>query len=317
MPSDDPTRNLTPPRSVPGVVDVHWVGAPSDPEHPPDLLVEVPHGADRRAHYDALVAQLSGTYPPGLHAFFHVNTDVGAWQLGLRVAERVVEAHPDARVVLLRCLVPRTFIDCNRVADAPASGDLAGRGVTGAMPPYVREAADQALLAELHASYVSIAEAAYDWVCGGGGFALNPHTYGPRTLAVSAITDQIVADLRRAHQPEIYDASPERPPVDLIMRTAEGEYLGPAGAEEALIEAFAAHDLPAAVSETYALLPVTQGYRFSSAHPGRVIGLEVRRDLLVEAWIPFEEQVVDPAKVDRAARPLAQVLSGLVRGGSL
>lgn len=309
MPSDDSTRNLTPPTAIPGVVDVHWIdGAAADPTAVPDLLVEVPHGADRRAHYDALAGRLRGTYPEDLHVFFHVNTDVGAYQVGRRAAEQVVAAHPERRAVVLRCLVPRTFIDCNRVTGGEI-GNLKTARMTRAMPPYVRDPADRALLLELHGRYVAVAEAAYDWVCGAGGMALNPHTYGPRTLAVSEVTERIVEDLRQAHTPEVYEASSLRPEVDLIMRTQEGEYLGPDGAEEALVEAYAAEGLTAAVSRTYTLHRVTQGFRFSSAHPGRVIGLELRRDLLVEDWLPFEEQVIDDDAITRAARPLAQVVA--------
>ncbi len=294
------------PAAVPGVVDVQeLLGAEASLEAPPDLLVEVPHGADRRAHYDALATQLQGDYPAELHKFFHVNTDVGAWDLGRRVAERVVAARPRTRAWLLRCLIPRTFVDCNRVAGAGPTGDLSGTGITGAMAPYVRDPRDQARLAELHAAYVAVAEHGYATVCGGSGLALNPHTYGPRTLAVDKVDDDIVANLERAHEPGIYQASPMRPPADLITRDEQGTVYGPEGSETALVDALRGLGLDAAVSQTYYLHPVTQGYRFSKAYPGRVLGFEIRRDLLVQTWDPFVEQAVDPGKVDRIAGPFA------------
>ena len=81
-----------------GVVDVEIVrGARARPDAPPDLLVEVPHGADRRAHYDALRARLRGDLPADLHAFFHVNTDVGAWQLGRRSRRSWSPQNPPVR----------------------------------------------------------------------------------------------------------------------------------------------------------------------------------------------------------------------------
>ena len=43
---------------------------------PATLLIEVPHGADTAAHYDALAARLVGPLPARLDRFFHVNPDV-------------------------------------------------------------------------------------------------------------------------------------------------------------------------------------------------------------------------------------------------
>ena len=53
----------------------------------------------------------------------------------------------------------------------------------------MRDPRDLALLLELHRSYVRLAERAYEHVCGAGGFALSPHTYGPRTMAIERIDD--------------------------------------------------------------------------------------------------------------------------------
>src|SRR2546423_12804549 len=90
--------------SIPGVADVELLGA-----GPTMLLVEVPHGADRRAHYDDLRARLGGDLPADLHAFFHVNTDVGAGQYGRRAAERVVAALPRSSAPVCPCLCSLTF----------------------------------------------------------------------------------------------------------------------------------------------------------------------------------------------------------------
>ena len=288
--------------TIPGVVQVERIGGwEAEADTPYDLLVEVPHGADRRSHYDALRARLVGDYPEDLHAFFHVNTDVGAWQLGREIAGRVVAARPWSRALVLRSLIPRTFVDCNRVAGVTSDGSIQEGAMTPAMPPYVRDPADRALLADLHAQYVGLAEAAYDAVCGRGGFALNPHTYGPRTLAIDAIDDDIVANLRRAHEPAVLEASPLRPEVDLIARTEDGTDYAPEGSEAFLREGLATLGLSLESSETYFLHPATQGYRFTLRHPRQVLGFEVRRDLLVEDWAPFEEQAVSGSKVARTA----------------
>lgn len=294
--------------SIEGVVAVERiVGPEADPAQPPSLLVEVPHGADRRAHYDALRARLVGDLPEDLHVFFHVNTDVGAWGYGRRVAERVVAARPDRSALLLRCLVPRTFIDTNRLEDA-AEG-LASGGLTAGVAPYVRHPDDVALLLSLHRAYVGVVERAYELVCEAGGFALNPHTYGPRTIGVARIDDSIVHALRAAHEPEAWASWPERPHIDLITRTADGTRYAPEGMPERLIEAYGAMGLSAVEGGAYTLHPSTQGYRWSTRYPDRVLCLEVRRDLLVEAYTPFEEMRVDPSRVDRIAGPLVELIA--------
>ena len=298
--------------TVPHVLEVEVLrGAAASADAVPDLLVEVPHGADRRAHYDALRARLVGDLPDELEIFFHVNTDVGAHQLGRRVAELVLARDPTRAALVLRSLIPRTFIDCNRLASLGETGDLRASGMTAGLAPYIRHPEDIALLVDLHGRYVAAAERAYEEVCGGGGLAFNPHTYGPRTLDVSHVDDDIVSELRRAHEPAVYDASPVRPEIDLITRTADGTLYAPEGAAEALIDALGGAGFGVVEGDTYVLHPATQGYRFATAWPGRVLCLEVRRDLLVQEWLPFSEQVVDPHKVERVAAPLARVLTGL------
>ncbi len=301
------------PEPVPDVVDVELLsGARARPGAVPDLLVEVPHGADRRAHYDRLRQCLVGDLPSELEVFFHVNTDVGAWQLGRRVAERILQAEPERSALVLRSLIPRTFIDCNRLASAKETGDLATTGMTAGLAPYVRHPADVELLLDLHRRYVEVAERAYDLVCGAGGLAFNPHTYGPVTLDVHRVDDDIVSELRRAHLPELLEKAPVRPEIDLITRTADGTLYAPEGATEALADALGSAGFQVVEGDTYVLHPATQGYRFSTMWPGRVVCLEVRRDLLVEAWLWDREQVVSPSAVDRVAGPMARALTSFL-----
>lgn len=292
------------PASVDGIAEVERLdGKAADPSAMPCLLVEVPHGADRRAHFDALRARLRGPLPADLHVFFHVNTDVGAWQYGRRVAERVIAARPDRSALIVRSLLPRTFVDANRLEDAPDT--LASGGLTAGIAPYVRDPHDVALLLELHRAYVAIAEAAYGAICGAGGIALSPHTYGPRSIALERVDETIVEQLRAAHEPAAWARWPVRPPVDLITRTADGARHAPPGMTERLIDAYRAIGLAAEDGATYTLHPSTQTYRFAMRHPQQVLCLEVRRDLLVEQWAPFEEMAVVPEAADRVAAPIA------------
>src|SRR6478752_1623726 len=98
---------------VPGVLAFTEVRGPRA-SGPPSLLLEVPHGATRTADFERVRQRLKGALPPGLGDFFHVNTDVGAPELAEAIARRYVADHPERAALVLRCLVPRTFIDCNR-----------------------------------------------------------------------------------------------------------------------------------------------------------------------------------------------------------
>ncbi|UJR83590.1 hypothetical protein [Sandaracinus amylolyticus] len=284
-----------------GVAHVERLDGPRADRHAaPALLVEVPHGADRRAHYDALRTRMRGALPEDLHVFFHVNTDVGAWDYGRRVAERVIAARPDRSALLVRCLIPRTFVDANRLEDAAESA-----GMTAGVAPYVLDADDVALLLSLHRAYVALIDRAYEHVCGAGGFALTPHTYGPRTMGIAKIDDEIVHALRAAHEPDAWSRWPVRPEIDLITRTAEGELLAPEGMPESLITAYRALGHEAVEGGAYTMHPSTQAHRYATRHRGQVLCLEIRRDLLVERYTPFDEMHVLPERADRFATPIA------------
>jgi len=295
------------PESVPGVADVEILRGSAATGRAPDLLVEVPHGADRLAHYEALRARLSGELPADLHEFFCVNTDVGAWQVGRRVAERLVAADPRRTAVVVRSLIPRTFIDCNRIEDA-SEGNLAAGGLTASVPAYVREPADRAVLLDLHRRYVAVVEKALA-ALSDRGFLLMPHTYGPRTLDIDRIDDAIVEKLRAAHSPERYATCPVRPEVDLITRTADGHLHAAAPVATGVAAAYRALGLEVAENTTYHMHPSTLGHLWATRCPDRTLCLEIRRDLLVPGWTWNRENQVDPAAADRFAAPLADTIA--------
>lgn len=296
------------PASVEDVVDVELLrGTAANPDAPPDLLVEVPHGADELRHYDALRLRLRGDLPDDLHLFFCLNTDVGAWDYGRATAQALIAAAPERSVLLLRSLIPRTFVDCNRRSDY-RGGRLDEGALTPGIPSYVRDEHDRALLLELHHAYLEAARLAFAAVCGAGGLALVPHSYGPRSLGVEAVDDDIVAKLRWACAPERHDSWPLRAEVDLLTRDGEGRMLAPEGVEARLLAEFAAAGFEVKANDTYYLHPSTLGHEWSSSYPGQVVCLEVRRDSLVESWSPFEEMRAVAGKCDRVARVLAPVL---------
>ncbi|RMG12583.1 MAG: hypothetical protein D6731_13560 [Planctomycetota bacterium] len=298
------------PESIPGVAEVELLcGSAAGGDLPPALLVEVPHGADERAHYETLAARLRGPLPDDLVCFFHANTDEGAWAYGRATAQRFLAARPEARALLVRSLIPRTFIDCNR--PATYAGSDAPGGLTPGLAPYVQHREDRALLRELHARYVEVADAAYRAVCGAGGIALSPHTFAPRTVGIDRVDERIVERLRWAYAPERVAQWPLRPEIDLLTRDTKGRLLAPPGCEEALLRAFRAQGLRAEANATYVLHAGALGHAWASRHPGQVLSLEVRRDVLDPLWEPFREGRPAAERVARVADALAGCLLSL------
>lgn len=278
----------------------------------PTLLLEVPHGATRALHYDALRAELVGSYPSDLRDFFFVNTDVAAPELAVAIAEASVAVDPRAYVVVARCLVPRTFVDCNRVIDAsPAEGPQSNERAAGAVTPglhvYVRDPRDRELLLRRHAAYVDCVEAAYDRILGASGLAMMVHTYAPRSLDV-VIDERIVDRLRAEYESERIGAWPLRPDVDLIADDASGRRLASSDLVAALQAAGGKLGYEVASSSTYHLHDATYAARFAQRYEGRTLCFEVRRDHLVREFTPFDEMQADEGRVARFALAIAEAL---------
>ena len=73
--------------------------------------------------------------------------------------------------------------------------------------------------------------------------------------------------------------------------------------------AFEKAGLHVAKSEAYGLHPSTLAHASALRHPERTLCFEVRRDLLVETFTPFQEMAATQAKVKRVAAALADALS--------
>ena len=296
-------------RSIPGICEARlFCGAQARAGATPDLLLEVPHGATRARHFETLRAELLGELPDDLIAFFLVNTDTGAPEYAAALAQRLVDEEPTRTVLLLASEIPRTFIDCNRVIDSSPEepGELRAGKVTPGLPPYIRDPRDRARLRSLHEGWVSESAAAYELVCGQGGLAVMAHTYAPRSVDVE-VDDQIVQSLRRAWQPEVEKTWPLRPQIDLIARDPAGRILSEPLVQRVAAELGAA-GFETAISGTYQLHPSTLAYRHINRYQPRVVCLEVRRDLLVDRFAPFEELPIAKAKVERVVAPLVRAL---------
>ena len=299
-------------RSIPGVLDARLVRGAQAPEGgPPDVLLEVPHGATRAAHFEAVKARMVGAFPPDLADFFFVNTDVGAPEVADRLAALIVAADPRQRVLVLRALLPRTFIDCNRVIDADTRPAASQAGAfTPGISSYVTDPRDLRSLYELYRAYRETIEQAYAEVCGAGGTAVMVHSYAPRSLDIP-VDDRIVERLREEYRPERLVRWPLRVEVDLITTTPEGVRLASAPFVESARAAFLAADFACGTDATYQLHPSTMGCLLAARYPGQTLCLEVRRDLLVAAFTPFQEMTVLPERVDRVAQALCTAYRAL------
>jgi hypothetical protein len=297
--------------SVPDVCDVHVVrGASASPDAPPRILLETPHGATADADFHALRQRLAGRYDDDLLAFFRVNTDVGSPELAEQMARRIVAAAPELCVALVRCRIPRTFVDCNRILGDSARPGEDPAHLSPGLPPYVTDAGDRALLTDLHRSYLEVVLAAAHAVCAHpSGRALQVHTYAPRSVDVR-VDAAICANLRAAYAPDVVDRWPLRPEIDLIDRDAAGRVLADPDLADATASALSAAGFAVVRGDTYHLHPITVAHALAASHPARTLCFEVRRDLLVEEFVPFEALEVDPAAVDRVAAPLALAVMG-------
>ena len=291
-------------RSIPDVCEVQLVRGARAGEVP-DLLLEVPHGATRAADYDRVRSELQGSFPADLREFFFVNTDVGAPEVAQRTAELFVAADQSRSALVVRCLVPRTFVDCNRVIDADAAprASMAGEFTPG-VHTWVTDPHDLALLLARYRAYRALVEDAAQRVCSGGGQMLMVHSYAPRSIDV-AVDERIVERLREAYDPECVTTWPLRAPIDLIVDTPDGERLVSPAFLARVQEGLAAAGHDVVLNGAYALHPMTLAARLAARHPAHTLCLELRRDLLVHSFTPFAEMHADPQKVEPFARALA------------
>jgi hypothetical protein len=206
----------------------------------------------------------------------------------------------------LRALLPRTFVDCNRIVGRAA--ESGPQRMTPGIPDYVDDPADRKLLEELHGRYHAAAVRAYDLVCGSGGRALIVHTYSPVSVPIDTIDATIVERLRAAYRPEAFATWPRRPPIDLITECDEGELLAPLALVEGVRRNFAGAGITAATNATYRLHRDSAGYLHSTRHRARVLCMEISRDLLADPFTPFEEMRISRDAARRMALPVVAAL---------
>ncbi len=287
--------------SIAGIADIHVMRGARAGEGT-DLVIEIPHGATHTVDFTSLAAKLTSPLPDALVDFFHVNTDAGAPELAESIAARLVVDDPARSVTIVRCRIPRTFIDCNRRIDAAPAEFKAGK-VTPGLMPWITTDADRALL---RAAYDAYQQAVRDAIAPGAAI-LMLHTYAPRTVDVEVDAD-IVKNLRHAYAPEVEPTWPLRPEIDVISRALDGTSHAPAEVVETLRAALVADGITVADGATYPLHPSTVAWDHVMARPGRALCVEVRRDLLADPFDPFAQMAIGAAKVSRLTGPFVSAL---------
>ncbi|MEL6178029.1 MAG: hypothetical protein AAFS10_03705 [Myxococcota bacterium] len=296
------------PRSIPNIVDIHTIRSEAASEDAaPDLLIEVPHGATATADFEALAAQLVSPLPGDLVDFFHVNTDVGAFELAIATAQHLTTQRPYRTVVIVRCRIPRTFIDCNRRIGAKPEAFAEGR-VTPGLMPWITAPHDHHLLRQRYEAYIATVRGTTARLRPGAGVLLL-HTYAPYSVAVEAVDANIAANMRRAYQPDTVETWPRRPELDVISRDIEGRDHAPTAVVDALRTGVAPLGWTVGDSVTYPMHPSTMAWDHVIARPGLTLCLEVRRDLLADPFDPFAEMHIGTDKLDRLAAPLAAAIA--------
>ena len=164
----------------------------------------------------------------------------------------------------------------------------------------------------MHDAYQQLATRAFETVCGSGGVALLLHTYAPRSVSIDRVDRGIVALLRDAYRPERYESWPLRPEVDVISESDGGDQLASRAVVDAIRRSYEAIGVQAKVNATYRLHDETTGHRHAARHPGQVVCVEIRRDLLADPFTPFSEMRIGAAKTHKMAAPLVSALSSAI-----
>lgn len=267
------------------------------------LFIELPHGATRPEDYAGIAKTLKSPLPADLDHFFYVNTDEGTPEGGAYLGEELA----DLGVLVARCLLPRTFVDTNRVIDRARAGQMV-EGMTAGLPGYITDPADIAELVARHADYHEAVAELYGRVCGNGGLAVQLHSYSPRSVGVDATDANIVDALHKAYVPAVYETWPKRPSVDLICATKEGDFRCNPELVAEVRAAYTAAGIQNEENATYHMHPITMGMHYAKAYPDRVLCIELDRGLLGDPFVPFASSVISPAKVAMMMAPLAAVL---------
>ena len=267
----------------------------------PKLLIELPHGATTIAQYKA-IAQHLPLISDNFIEFYFTNTDIGSPE----IARTMYEELQSVGVCILRSLIPRTFIDCNRVLGLNQAQYREAK-VTPGIPSYVPQQYHP-WLRELHHRYVTQANELYKDICAAGGIALMLHSYAPKSVGISTVDKDIVKKLHWAYSEPQYSSWPFRPEIDLIATTQQNVTLSHPELLKKLTLSYQKSGFTVGQSQTYPMHPSTSAYKFAQHYLGQTVCVEFRRDLLVERFLPCQPMTINKNSIVRIAKPFIETL---------
>lgn len=292
-------------------------------DQPADLLLEVPHGATTPEHLLA-ADKLGAKKPTDWDTIYWCSTDQGAPEVAhtaaslltdpawvqINVGEDAAHISSALNVLVIRGTIPRHLADLNRAWNP--DGLEPGAPITSPTPPWLRDQPEvMEKLRHLHSVYSEEVARAYETICGVGGFAMQVHTYSPRS--VSLPNGLSGAALRRAWSDELREQWPTRPPGQLISSRAEGPALVPRALLEVFVEEFSRVDLALAIDDPFTMHPATMIDAWAHEFEGQMLGLEIGRAQLSESYDPLARWAPDPELVERFAGALARsILRGVL-----
>ena len=294
-------------------------GPEADDQAPATIFLEIPHGATTHAHLEA-IKTLDAQTPEDWDTVYWCSTDQGAPEVALRAAQLLTSPEwawaqlgqaaaqqaADRVVVLIRGLIPRHYVDLNRLW--VPQDQTAGVGLTPTLPEFLRQQPEPGRkLQALHTRYHAAIMAQYEQTCGLGGQAMQIHTYSPRSVsAPQGVSGPL---LRRAWSDAEREQWPLRPIGQLITGRADEPPLSDAALVDALRREFEAIGVTLAVNEPFAFHPVTTLDQLAHRWPGQLTALELGREFLAQRYDPLGPWTPDVQVVERAAGALARALA--------
>jgi hypothetical protein len=123
-----------------------------------------------------------------------------------------------------------------------------------------------------------------------------------------AVDEDIAPALHRAYAPDRIETWPLRAEVDLITHDPDGVMLADDELAQRTEREFSAAGVQVVRNGTYSLHPSTLAFEFAQQYRHKTLCFEVRRDLLLDAFVPFVELQPTTAAVADLAAPLIRAL---------
>lgn len=279
------------------------------------IFLEIPHGATTQAHLDA-IKTIGAQAPEDWDTFYWCSTDQGAPEVALEAARRLVDeawlaerlgdraAQQAAarRVVVIRGLIPRHYIDLNRLW---IDEDEAKKtGLTPIIPSFLKDQPEPGTkLRALYRAYHEAINAQYQQTCQAQGQAMQVHTYSPRSVsAPGGVTGALLRDAWSDAKRETW---PLRPPGQLITGRADEPPLSDAQLTAMMLARFEQAQLKLSVNDPFSFHPVTTLDALGHRWPGQIMAIELGRDQLTSSYDPLGPWTPSQEAVERFGGALA------------